>query len=84
MNMIAGYRKMLEKSQTEMAKIFGISLQAYRSKEIGKTPFSDNEKLKLKKMLLPIFPDITIDDIFFKQKVSKVENSQEDHYEIRS
>lgn len=74
MNLIAGYRKMLGMSQSEMAKTFEISLQAYWSKEMGKTPFSDNEKLKFKRMLLPLFPNITIDDIFFNQKVSKVEN----------
>lgn len=73
MNLIAGYRNMLGKTQTEMAKEFGISLQAYRLKEIGKTPFSDREKLEFKELLIPIFPNITIDDIFFRAKVSKVE-----------
>lgn len=74
MNLIAGYRVTLGKSQTDMAKLFGISLQAYRMKECGKTPFKDSEKLIFKEMLLPIFPDITIDSIFFNKKVSKVES----------
>lgn len=65
MNKIAGYRKMLGKTQTEMGKKFGISKQAYYKKEKGVVPFSDNEKLVFKKMLTPLFPNITIDDIFF-------------------
>ena len=76
MNLIAGYRKMLDKNQTDMASIFNISLQAYRMKEIGNTPFSDREKIMFKEMLLPIFPNITIDEIFFNQKVSKVERKE--------
>lgn len=71
MNLISGYRKMLGKSQADMAKIFNISSQAYRMKEIGNTPFSDKEKVLFKEMLLPIFPSITIDEIFFKQKSVK-------------
>lgn len=67
---IAGYRTMLGMNQTEMAKVFGISKQAYRMKEIGKTPFNDIEKMMFKELLLPIFPNITIDEIFFNQKVS--------------
>ncbi|WP_427813502.1 helix-turn-helix transcriptional regulator [Enterococcus sp. 22-H-5-01] len=62
---VAGYRKMLGMTQQEMAKSFGISLQAYFKKENGKVAFSDQEKLLFKELLLPIFPNITIDDIFF-------------------
>lgn len=65
MNKIVGYRKMLGKTQDEMAKEFNISKQAYWQKEKGCTSFSDREKILFKKMLLPIFPNITIDDIFF-------------------
>ncbi|MBR3055025.1 MAG: hypothetical protein IKG63_04275 [Streptococcus sp.] len=65
MNKIIGYRKMLGFTQTDLAKKFGISLQAYRLKENGTTAFKDSEKIIFKKMLLTIFPDITIDDIFF-------------------
>lgn len=65
MNKIAGYRKMLGKTQTEMGKEFGISKQAYYKKEKRVVPFSDNEKLIFKKMLTPLFSNITIDDIFF-------------------
>ena len=64
-NKIAGYRKMLGYTQKKMATEFGISSQAYRLKENGKTPFNDKEKLKFKLMLQKIFPKITIDEIFF-------------------
>lgn len=64
-NKIAGYRKMLGKTQADMANIFNISQQAYRLKEKGETQFNDKEKMKFKQMLLPIFPSITIDEIFF-------------------
>lgn len=64
MNRIVGYRKMLGLTQADLAKEFGISLQAYRLKENGTTAFKDSEKLHFKKMLLSIFPEITIDDIF--------------------
>lgn len=62
---IRGYRNMLGLTQTELGKILGITKQAYSNKERGKSNFSDSEKLKIKEMLLPYFPDIKIDDIFF-------------------
>lgn len=65
MNKIIGYRKMLGFTQTDLAKKFGISLQAYRLKENGTTAFKDSEKVLFKNLLIPIFPSITIDDIFF-------------------
>lgn len=62
---LAGYRKMLGKTQFEMAEVFSISRQSYYLKEKGKTAFNDKEKLIFKNLLKPIFPNITIDDIFF-------------------
>lgn len=70
-NKVAGYRKMIGKTQAEMAKQFNISRQAYYLKEKGKISFSDQEKTIFKEMLKCIFPNITIDEIFFNQKVSK-------------
>lgn len=72
-NKIVGYRKMIGKSQKEMAKKFDISVQAYSKKENGLIPFKDSEKVIFKNLLLPYFPDITIDDIFFSQMLSNVE-----------
>lgn len=68
-NKIKGYRNMLGLSQRDMAEKFGISLQAYNSKENGKTAFNDSEKYIIKNMLIPYFPNITIDEIFFKNEV---------------
>lgn len=56
---------MLGKTQRDMAKIFNISVQAYNQKEKGCVRFKDSEKTVFKNMLLPYFPNITIDDIFF-------------------
>lgn len=62
---VAGYRKMLGKTQMEMAKIFGITRQGYYLKESGQISFTDEEKIQFKNLLIPIFPNITIDEIFF-------------------
>ena len=62
---LKGYRVMLGKSQDEMAKMFGITKQAYSAKERGISRFTDNEMITIKEMLKPIFPEITIDEIFF-------------------
>ncbi|MFU2221892.1 helix-turn-helix transcriptional regulator [Streptococcus pluranimalium] len=64
-NKVRGYRNMLGKSQEEMGKLLGMTKQSYYSKENGKVAFSDKEKLEFKKLLLPIFPEITLEDIFF-------------------
>lgn len=63
---IRGYRTMLGKTQKDMAEIFEISKQAYSAKERGNTRFSNEEMIMIKEMLLPMFPGITIDEIFFK------------------
>ena len=67
MNKIVGYRNMLGLTQVEIAKKLNISKQSYYLKEKGGVPFSDKEKIVFKEMLLPIFPNITIDEIFFSQ-----------------
>ncbi|MCW6675530.1 helix-turn-helix domain-containing protein [Aerococcaceae bacterium NML171108] len=56
---------MLSLDQYEMAKKLGITPQAYSKKERGLTAFNDEEKKTIKEMLLPHFPNITIDEIFF-------------------
>lgn len=64
-NKVAGYRRMLGKTQAEMAVELKISRQSYYLKENGKVSFTDKEKIMFKQLLLSIFPKITIDDIFF-------------------
>ncbi|PQC32084.1 helix-turn-helix transcriptional regulator [Enterococcus mundtii] len=73
MNKVSKLRKFSGLTQRELAKILDISLQSYSRKELGKTPFTDLEKIKLKKIFESDFPQITIDEIFFTEKVSKVE-----------
>lgn len=64
-NKIRGYRAMLGKTQKEMAKALNISSQSYYNKENGNVSFKDGEKLLFKKLVADLFPDITIEDIFF-------------------
>lgn len=64
-NKIKGYRTMLGLTQKEMAKRLNISSQSYYNKENGNVNFKDSEKMKIKEMLLPLFPNITLEDIFF-------------------
>ncbi|MGK0719115.1 helix-turn-helix transcriptional regulator [Streptococcus uberis] len=65
MNKIKGYRNMLGLTQEELGKKLGISKQSYHNKETGKTSFSDSEKLKFKTLIQPLFPEITLEEIFF-------------------
>ena len=62
---LKGYRVMLGKTQQDMADMFGITKQAYSAKERGISRFSDEEMITIKNMLLQLFPDITIDRIFY-------------------
>ncbi|WP_438835455.1 helix-turn-helix transcriptional regulator [Streptococcus pluranimalium] len=64
-NKVRGYRNMLGLTQESLGKELGISKQSYHNKESGKTRFSDSEKIKIKNLLLPMFPNITLEDIFF-------------------
>lgn len=64
-NKIRGYRNMLGLTQEELGKKLGITKQTYHNKEVGRNSFSDREKIAFKELLLPLFPDITIEDIFF-------------------
>jgi len=65
-NKVRGYRNMLGITQAELADILEVTTQSISNKERGETPFTDKEKKEIKDMLLPHFPDITIDHIFFE------------------
>lgn len=67
LNKIAKMRKFKGITQEDMAKKFGISLQAYWRKEKGLVPFNDFEKLKIIEIFKSDFPKITIEDIFFSE-----------------
>ncbi|KTW18441.1 helix-turn-helix transcriptional regulator [Staphylococcus warneri] len=66
MNKVLGYRKMLGKTQKQMAMEFSISEQSYRNKEKGKVEFKKDEMIKFKSLLVGKgLNNITLDDIFF-------------------
>ncbi|MEB3643231.1 MULTISPECIES: helix-turn-helix transcriptional regulator [Streptococcus] len=62
---VRGYRNMLGLTQAQLGDRLGMTKQTYHNKEVGKNAFTDEEKRNFKELLLPQFPDITIDDIFF-------------------
>lgn len=64
-NRVVGYRKMLGLTQEDTAKKLNISTTSYLAKEKGYVPFKPVEMEKIKELVLPLFPQITIDDIFF-------------------
>lgn len=64
-NKVKAYRNFLGYSQREMSDLLGITLNSYRNKERGITNWKDEERIFFKKLLLPLFPGITVDSIFF-------------------
>ena len=40
-------------------------VRGYRNKETGKVDFKDSEKIIIKEMILPLFPEVTFEEIFF-------------------
>ena len=64
-NKIRGYRNMLGLTQEQLGKKLNISRQSYHNKESGKTRFTDSEKMTFKNLLIPLFPNINLEDIFF-------------------
>lgn len=66
-NRIRGYRNMLGLTQEQLGNKLGMTKQTYHNKEIGKNAFTDKEKVIFKNLLVPLFPNINIDDIFFKE-----------------
>lgn len=64
-NKIAGYRKMLGLTQTQMAQRLNISRTSYFNKEHEITPFTDKEKVIIRDMLKEVVDNPSIDSIFF-------------------
>lgn len=69
---LIAYRKILNMSQTDMAKAIGIGLTSYNSKETGKSDFTQSEMLSIWKIIKRYNPKVTIDELFFKKTVSVV------------
>ncbi|WP_251517709.1 hypothetical protein [Staphylococcus sp. Marseille-Q6910] len=71
-NKVKRYRNFIGYTQSTMANLLDISIQAYRNKEKGITPFKDSEKIKIKEEIKKNgFQSITIDEIFFESEVAK-------------
>lgn len=71
MQELSNYRKAVGYTQKDMAKIFGISRQAYYRKEKGYTSFSDKEKIVFRDLIKPFFPNATIESLFFTPVAKK-------------
>ncbi|MBT2731661.1 transcriptional regulator [Carnobacterium sp. ISL-102] len=70
-DIISGYRRIAGMKQSDMAKLFNISRQSYWNKENGRTPFTDEEKIIFKNEVAKVIPEISLEKIFFNQKVGK-------------
>lgn len=64
MNTIVGYRKMIGKTQKQMADIIGIGEVAYRMKENGQSEFKKSEMIRFYEVVNLMNPSITFGDIF--------------------
>ncbi|HBJ2602330.1 TPA: helix-turn-helix domain-containing protein [Clostridium botulinum] len=67
---LVAYRKMLQMNQKSIAEKIGISLVSYSNKETGKTEFTQNEMITITNIIKEKIPNITMDDIFFDNRVS--------------
>ena len=67
---LIAYRKMINMSQTDMAKAIGICLTSYHLKETGKKDFTQSEMVSILNIIKKYNPNITIDEIFFSKTVS--------------
>lgn len=73
LNVLAGYRKMLSKSQKEFAKLINVTEGTYRNKENGKSAFNAKEIETLFGFLNERLPfDVTV-DIFFTDKPTNLD-----------
>lgn len=71
MKELSNFRKAVGYTQSDVAKIFGISLQAYYRKEKGYTAFTDKEKVIFRDLVKPAFPDVSIESLFFINNAKK-------------
>ena len=62
---IAGYRKMLNLTQDDMANLLGISLSSYNKRENGRVDFSDKQKIIIRDIITRHFPNENMESLFF-------------------
>ena len=60
LRLLAGY------TQTDIAKMFGITNQSYSRKEAELVPFKDTEKVLFMNLIAETSPDETIESVFFE------------------
>lgn len=70
-NAIKGYRNHLGMTQKQLADHLGMSVTSYRNKENGITSFTDVEKVEFTHLVNNIFPDASIESIFFSKYKTK-------------
>lgn len=68
-NKVRNFRSLLGLTQAELARLLKVTPQTVSAKENGKRQFSDDEKIKIVKLVNEEYPDIKISDIFFTEKV---------------
>lgn len=69
---LAKYRRFLNISQTTMSKIAGCCLTSYNSKEQGNREFTQKEMANIFYFIKKEVPDITVEELFFSNKVSNL------------
>lgn len=73
MHRVAGYRRMVNYTQKDMANQLGVSETTYRNKEKGRIPFKDYEMILFQKVMTENNLDVSIVDIFFDNKLQKIQ-----------
>lgn len=71
MNTVAGFRRMLGKTQKEMAKELGIGEVTYREKENGKRDFKESEMIAFLNLVNKKLVNISFEDIFLNRSRHK-------------
>lgn len=69
LNKVRGYRVMLGLTQEQLGELLGCSVQSISSKEKGRTPFNDKEKVIILEVVRRINPDETIGSLFFDSEL---------------
>ncbi|EKB53733.1 helix-turn-helix transcriptional regulator [Falseniella ignava] len=65
LNLVKGYRNMMNLTQEDVADVLGMTKQQYNPKELGRRPFNDKEKIILLNIFKQADPSLTIDRLFF-------------------
>lgn len=69
---LVAYRKLMKLNQSQVAEKIGVSLSSYSQKETGKFDFTQTEMERITCMFKEEIPEVTMDDIFFRDGVIKL------------